>query len=62
MADNVATNNEKSQDPGTVDMEPLDAMVKAFLATRGLSANSRVDVVFDRASVEGWGKGVSCTP
>ena len=40
-------------------MEPLDVMVKAFLATRDLRANGRVDVVFDQASVEGYGKGVS---
>jgi hypothetical protein len=60
MADNFATKIEKSQDRGTVGMEPLDAMVKAFLATRDLRANSRVDVVFDQASVEGCGKGVSC--
>jgi len=38
--------------------EPLDGMVKEFLATRDMRANSGVGVVFDQASVEGWGKGV----
>lgn len=60
MADDYTTEPEKSQEHGTVGMERLDAMVKNFLATRDLRANGRVDVVFDEASVEGFGKGVSC--
>ncbi len=33
-------------------------MVKDFLATRELELGSRADVLFDRLSVEGNGKGV----